>query len=600
MSDLAESPIHISMKRAGLTPISRVREASGRAPNIRSAWSPLDTLYQTPYAADLAVSLDGQDLAETVSLNFAESASLEQGLFSGEWRHFVVALDMESLSCSVAVDGQPILDSVPLIQLPFVSDRPEVEISYAEGSPARAWIDNLELMYQDNSQALAGTGGTVLKPVIRDSFDRYATGVFPAPGGWLSGVISREETGDLSLALAGQTTGQIADQEAVPQDLMIAKIDESERVSPTRSFRFEPIESFSFKVSKMLQLPDRLPYDMSTANFSIISHEMKLALLRERIDAERERDGAASSGANAQEGIIPTNPQGGSSPAMSALTSTRAGSYYIYAFDGRLLAEYDIYGTCLKDYVYMGSRLVAEYNPATSAYHYYAQDQISSTRIVTDDTGAVVYAAAHDPYGGIQKVWVDAFDPKRKFSDKERDAESGLDYFGARYFNSLRYRFITVDPIFNKAGCIAIPQLQNLYAYCRNNPITYMDPYGLECYVFYDPYNFTGQALAERDRLKEKYPDQEVILVSITSEAEFQKRWGSMVDPVEVTLIFHSGSGDNSMTVVSIRSENYEYLTAHPSGRTPLGWSATCIGDLEKKTFKELNYIFAAPAILKC
>ncbi len=30
------------------------------------------------------------------------------------------------------------------------------------------------------------------------------------------------------------------------------------------------------------------------------------------------------------------------------------------SFDGRLLAEYDIYGTCLKDYIYMGSRLVAE------------------------------------------------------------------------------------------------------------------------------------------------------------------------------------------------------------------------------------------------
>jgi len=31
------------------------------------------------------------------------------------------------------------------------------------------------------------------------------------------------------------------------------------------------------------------------------------------------------------------------------------------------------------------------------------RDQIGSTRIVTDDTGGVVYAAAHDPYGGIQK-----------------------------------------------------------------------------------------------------------------------------------------------------------------------------------------------------
>ena len=37
----------------------------------------------------------------------------------------------------------------------------------------------------------------------------------------------------------------------------------------------------------------------------------------------------------------------------------------------------------------MGSRLVAEYDPAASQYYYYTQDQIGSTRIVTDDTGAV-------------------------------------------------------------------------------------------------------------------------------------------------------------------------------------------------------------------
>ena len=90
-----------------------------------------------------------------------------------------------------------------------------------------------------------------------------------------------------------------------------------------------------------------------------------------------------------------------------------------------------MYGACLRDYIYMGSRLIAEYVPASGQYFYYMQDQIGSTRVVTDDSGTVVYAEAHDPYGGIQKTWVNTFDPKRKFSDKERDGETGLDYFGA-------------------------------------------------------------------------------------------------------------------------------------------------------------------------
>jgi hypothetical protein len=89
----------------------------------------------------------------------------------------------------------------------------------------------------------------------------------------------------------------------------------------------------------------------------------------------------------------------------------------------------------VRDYIYMGGKLIAEYRPQENAYLYYATDQIGSTRIVTDDTGAVVYAAAHDPWGGIQKTWTNAYDPALKFSGKERDTESGLDYFGARYYD---------------------------------------------------------------------------------------------------------------------------------------------------------------------
>jgi RHS repeat-associated protein len=162
---------------------------------------------------------------------------------------------------------------------------------------------------------------------------------------------------------------------------------------------------------------------------------------------------------------------------MTTLSVPRTGSYYIYSFDGRLLAEYDIYGACLKDYIYMGGRLVAEYVPATGQYFYYMQDQIGSTRVVTNDSGTMVYAEAHDPYGGIQKTWVNTFDPKRKFSDKERDAESGLDYFGARYYNNPSYRWISVDPVISPSA-ISNPQDLNLYSYSRNNPTTFFDPDG--------------------------------------------------------------------------------------------------------------------------
>ena len=54
-------------------------------------------------------------------------------------------------------------------------------------------------------------------------------------------------------------------------------------------------------------------------------------------------------------------PAGGSTggTALMTLSDPREGCFYIYAFDGRHLAEYDIYGESLKDYIYMGARLVA-------------------------------------------------------------------------------------------------------------------------------------------------------------------------------------------------------------------------------------------------
>jgi len=53
-----------------------------------------------------------------------------------------------------------------------------------------------------------------------------------------------------------------------------------------------------------------------------------------------------------------------------------------------------------------------------------------------------------------------------------------MDYFGARHYDHLRYRFISVDPVINKDEALTNPQLWNLYNYCGNNPVSRMDPDG--------------------------------------------------------------------------------------------------------------------------
>jgi RHS repeat-associated protein len=60
---------------------------------------------------------------------------------------------------------------------------------------------------------------------------------------------------------------------------------------------------------------------------------------------------------------------------------------------------------------------------------------------------------------------------------KERDAESGLDYFGARYYGSALGRFTSADPKLIPDE-FDNPQSWNKYAYTGNNPLRYTDPDG--------------------------------------------------------------------------------------------------------------------------
>jgi RHS repeat-associated protein len=67
---------------------------------------------------------------------------------------------------------------------------------------------------------------------------------------------------------------------------------------------------------------------------------------------------------------------------------------------------------------------------------------------------------------------------EQKFTGKERDAESGLDFFGARYMSSAQGRFSGPDPS-NLSVDFWLPQTWNRYAYVGNNPLLYIDRNGL-------------------------------------------------------------------------------------------------------------------------
>ena len=75
-----------------------------------------------------------------------------------------------------------------------------------------------------------------------------------------------------------------------------------------------------------------------------------------------------------------------------------------------------------------------------------------------------------------------SYAPHYTFSGKERDAESGLNYFGARYYNSDLSIWLSVDPMVDK-----YPNLSP-YTYCAGNPVRLVDPDGREIGDFFDQY----------------------------------------------------------------------------------------------------------------
>ena len=131
---------------------------------------------------------------------------------------------------------------------------------------------------------------------------------------------------------------------------------------------------------------------------------------------------------------------------------------------------------------------------------YYHSDAVGTVRVITDDTGTVQARYDYQPFG---KRWPssDPADP-RMFAGKERDPDTGLDYFGARYFSGETGRFTTVDPVFTWQENLVDPQRWNRYAYVRNIPQRYTDPNGRWIETLWDLANVALGAKSAYDNFR--------------------------------------------------------------------------------------------------
>jgi len=154
---------------------------------------------------------------------------------------------------------------------------------------------------------------------------------------------------------------------------------------------------------------------------------------------------------------------------------------YVYDLQGHITSVHDGGGTLLRTELYIpGGRHVATADWSGSSYSLFWNhtDWLGTERVRTNSSGVFIQGFTDSPYG-MNLAYNPASDVSpMHFTGKQRDYESGLDFFEARYFgggNNLG-RFMTPDPL---GGGLADPQTLNKYAYVRNNPLSLTDPTGL-------------------------------------------------------------------------------------------------------------------------
>jgi RHS repeat-associated protein len=195
-------------------------------------------------------------------------------------------------------------------------------------------------------------------------------------------------------------------------------------------------------------------------------------------------------------------PSGGGAPGLASAEHRATGSAYAAGVAGAasLALAVLLAGPRRRRRAVAAGAIVLVLAPAaalaqttTQVVEYYTTDAVGSVRAVTRKVGTSWQVTRHDfmPFGEEVSPQNPPQD-KRLFTGKERDVETGMDYFEARHLRATFGRFTAADlPLADARPCD--PQSWGLYVYGRNNPLRYIDP--------------TGRCVKQSDATKQTAPN---------------------------------------------------------------------------------------------
>jgi|SRR5215469_1788202 len=149
-----------------------------------------------------------------------------------------------------------------------------------------------------------------------------------------------------------------------------------------------------------------------------------------------------------------------------------------FLYDGaNLLQEVDNSGSLLAHYTQSGliDETLSEVRSSTTSY--YEADDLSSITSFSNSSGVLANNYAYGSFGNLTASSGSITNPFR-FTGREFDSETGMYFYRSRYFDTNTGRFISEDPISFTGGL-------DFYAYVANNPLTRIDPSGMDAYDWY-------------------------------------------------------------------------------------------------------------------
>ena len=126
--------------------------------------------------------------------------------------------------------------------------------------------------------------------------------------------------------------------------------------------------------------------------------------------------------------------------------------------------------------------------------YFYHPDHIGSTSLVTNSYGEITQNISYIPYGEIfVEETTGGWQSPYYFNAKELDEETGLYYYGARYLDPTRARWLSADPMLEKYMGMSP------YNYCAGNPVRLVDPDGRADVYFEEDGSKIGEVKSETD-----------------------------------------------------------------------------------------------------